>query len=652
MGGSIPDASNAVYFPVTVNGLAVGGITPTFGLKQVCLTITHTYDSDLEAKLIAPDGTTITLFAGVGGGDDNFTNTCFNTDSGNIAITAGAAPFTGAFLPQGSMGNFNNGQDGNGIWTLYVKDNALADTGSVMDWSITFDTNAPAPYVLNSNLPLVVLNTNGQTIPTDTKIFAKMKVIDNGRGNRNQTNDVGNVYQGLVNISVRGATSAGYPQKPYSITTYKADSTTDTNVVILNMPAEHDWVLISNYNDKSFLRNSLIYKLFNDMGHYAVRTRHCEVMLNGDYMGIYVFMEKIKRDANRVNISKLKTTDTSGNSLTGGYIFEHNYLDQGWTSAYAPDSCNNRFYEYLYNYPSGALIHPKQASYIKKTIDTLESRLYSPYYLDSIRGYRPKVNMSSFAAYMLCNELAWNNDGFKKSMYFHKNKDSNDPTIHAGPIWDFDWSMKRMPWTPADYSGWMYKTPPCEGDVLFLPWWNIMMTDTIFQNTVQCHWQRHRQRTFSTVAINQYIDSMANLLNEAQQRHFAKWALLGTVSGTPEQLPYSSTFQEELDTLKSILQKRMEWIDTHLPGQCIIPVTQALQKTQTPGLNAYPNPTNDEFIIEIEKPTNLQIINSLGQVLIQLKVFNNQHISTATLPNGMYTLLAEGYKASSLVVRK
>ncbi len=630
-GGSIPDAAPAVYFTLNISGLPVVPLNHTFGLVQVCIHINHSYDGDLEAKLIAPDGTVVSLFTNIGGGGANFTGTCFDSSSSSLPIGGSTPPFTGTFLPEGCLGNINNGQNGNGVWTLMVKDDAASDTGSVIDWQLTFGSNAPTPLVMNSDIPLVILNTNGQTILDGTRIFSKMKIIDNGPGSVNHSTDAGNVFDGNIDISIRGASSASYPQKSYVLTTYRSDTSADSNVVVFGMPSEHDWILLSGYNDKSFIRNTLMFTLFNSMGYYATRTRHCEVMLNREYVGVYIFVEKIKRDANRVNISKLRRSDTTGDQLTGGYIIEHNFPIPGWTTHYAPDSCNTRFYEFKYNYPSFDSIQPQQDMYIQHVIDTLENRLYGTSPLDTTWGYRPKINTSSFVDYLLCNEMSWNNDGFKKSMFFHKNKDSHDPTLHAGPIWDFDWSLKRMPWTPADYSGWMYTEDPCNGDVLFLPWWKIMMSDTIFQNEVRCHWEYFRQHSFHTDSINRYIDSMALILNQAQQRHFARWTILGINVGTPEAPPFSLSYQEEIDTLKSITQKRMLWMDANLPGHCYNPynpnpVTSAIaiQNTNTNMLKCSPNPVVNTFNISYkgDGPTTLKIYSYLGQLMQTQKILS------------------------------
>lgn len=142
----------------------------------------------------------------------------------------------------------------------------------------------------------------------------------------------------------------------------------DTAVALLGMPKESDWLLMNTWNDRSFIRNPLMYQLFSAMGHYATRFRFCEVFINGSYEGIYQFTEKIKRDPQRINISKLKATDVAGDSLTGGYVFKHDYVidSSGWLSDVAPAACANNKTRYPYVYPDRDNIQPAQATYIRE----------------------------------------------------------------------------------------------------------------------------------------------------------------------------------------------------------------------------------------------------------------------------------------------
>lgn len=178
----------------------------------------------------------------------------------------------------------------------------------------------PSHQFQSSNLPIVIIDTYGQEIPDEPKILARMGIIDNGEGQRNHLHDPRNNYDGLIGIEVRGSTTRWFPKKQYAVET-RDHFGNDSTVSLLGFPPEEDWILYAPYSDKSLMRNVLAYKLSNDLGRYASRTRFCELVLNGSYEGVYVLMEKIKRDRNRVNISKLLPTDIAGDAVTGGYIW-------------------------------------------------------------------------------------------------------------------------------------------------------------------------------------------------------------------------------------------------------------------------------------------------------------------------------------------
>ena len=144
---------------------------------------------------------------------------------------------------------------------------------------VNVSANENSIVLESSNLPLVVINTNGGTIVNEPKIMADMKIIYNEGSVVNKPSDPGNIYSGKIGIEIRGRYSASLPQKPYGIETRDAAGN-NLNASILGMPEENDWILLANYNDKTFIRNMLSFHLFQKMGHYAPRHRLCEVIIN------------------------------------------------------------------------------------------------------------------------------------------------------------------------------------------------------------------------------------------------------------------------------------------------------------------------------------------------------------------------------------
>jgi subtilisin-like proprotein convertase family protein len=602
-GGTGPILDNqTIDIPLTVSVPQTSINTTTFGVETICLNLTHTYLADLTIQIVAPDGTVKNLASGIGGGDDDMTNTCFNVNAAT-SISAGTAPFTGTFIPMGQMGAVNNGQNPNGTWYLRVSDNYGADEGVLINWSITFGA-APADYFefSESDLPIVVINTNGNTIDYDIKITADMGIVYNGPGNRNHLIDSFNEYNGKIGIEYRGNYSLSLPQKPYSIELIdNLGVAIDSS--IFGIPAENDWLLLANYNDKSFARNALPNETFASMGNYGVRSHHVDVVLNGEYQGIYLFSEKIKRDSNRVDISKLEPTEILGQDVTGGYIIKVDYWDNSdsWQSNFSPIGFPGLDIHYVYYYPKPDVIVLEQQTYIQNFMDEFETALYAANFDDPNFGYRRYISVPTFIDYLIINELARNVDGYKKSRFLYKDKDHADGTyrkLKAGPVWDFDWALKDM-WSGAeDGSGFMY--PEVDQDVNAPGWYIRLLQDTLFANEVRCRYDDLRRNILSEAYMHNKIDSIAAVVNESQDWHYLTWGHMGAATGTGEVQAPSQTYAEEVQRLKDWLTRRVNWLDINMPGTLNGCSFASLEEISTVSFEVYPNPFISALYLNFE----------------------------------------------------
>jgi hypothetical protein len=488
-------------------------------------------------------------------------------------------------------------------------------------------------YPLNmpdsSELPVIMINTSGQTIVEDVKINALMDIKYNGPGTITYITDSSNIYSGNIGIEIRGASSAEYPQHPYSIETRTATGE-NNNVSILGMPAENDWLLLSNYNDRSLIRNTLAFKLFEEMGHYSVRTSFCELFVNNAYQGIYIFCEKIKQDDDRVDIAKLTPLDNSGDELTGGYILEQNSWNasNSFLSNYSPINHPDFDVHFVYNYPEADEITAAQKSYIASFIDSLEFELYSPDFADPQLGYKKYIDVKSFIDYFLISELSRNIDGFKKSVYFFKDINSNGGKLHAGPVWDFDWAWKNLYACPKmsgiDGSGWSHLINDCATDIYSSDWYIRLFQDSTFFNELRSAYEGYRETILDTARIFAYIDSVRNLVQFAQARHFQKWPILGMSGPAPEIGPFATTYNGELDTLKAWINLRLNWLDINIPNLFTPLSINDLPQNQAGILYYYPNPGNGNFHFEgyINSSTSLQmtVFDLAGRMIDQLSI--------------------------------
>ncbi|MES2515718.1 MAG: CotH kinase family protein [Bacteroidota bacterium] len=621
-GGGISDDGQNNDFTINVNGLAPSALNNTHGLVSVCFNITHTYDSDLNINLIAPDGTNMMLVSGAGGSGNNFTNTCFNQTVTN-SIFSGSAPFTGTFKPMNTLGNANNNQNGNGAWKLRIVDTYAQDVGNLLNWSITFGSNAPLPNVFTaSDLPIVMINTFSQTIVNEPKIDAGMKIIYNGPGVTNYTTDLPNAYNNNIGIEIRGSSSSGFPQKSYGLETRDVNNL-DNDTILLGMPAEHDWILYAPYDDKTCIRNVLSYDIANKTGHYASRTQFCELLINGQYQGIYVLMEKVKRDNNRVDVSKLLPTDISGDQLTGGYIIKVD-RDDGpntyWTSSYNAD--DGTPVNFVYVYPNATDIAPQQKAYIQAYIDTVEDVLASPTFSNPVTGYRKYIGVTTFIDYFLLNELSKNVDGYRLSTFFHKDKYSQGGKLHAGPAWDYNIAWWNADYCQAElYTGWAWNQGTvCPGGWQNNFWWRRLLEDPGYTAELKCRWNELRLTTLSIPVLNNYIDSVAGHLNQAQARHFDLWPILGVYTW-PNPSPIATSYAGEITALKNWILNRITWMDSNLPGVCTVGLSE--NELSDKNVTLSPNPFSHNFNVKLylayQQTVDFQVTDVLGNVVKQLR---------------------------------
>ena len=295
----------------------------------------------------------------------------------------------------------------------------------------------------DSNLPIVIITTdldqNNQPLEIldDPKILASLKIIKRPDGSRNYLSDQNTTaylnYNGRIGIEIRGSSSQALPKKGYGLTTLKADNVSNNNVSILGMPSENDWILNGLAFDPSLIRDYLSYNLSRQIGEYATRTVYCELVINGEYKGLYILQEKVKSSTNRVNVLKIAATDITTPNVTGGYITKADKTTGGdpvaWTmSSYAG------WTDFIHELPKPAAVTTQQNTYIYNQFLNLETTSRNNN-IDLITGYPSVIDIPTFVDFMLINELASNADGYQYSTYFHKDRAGK---LRAGPIWDFN----------------------------------------------------------------------------------------------------------------------------------------------------------------------------------------------------------------------
>lgn len=477
----------------------------------------------------------------------------------------------------------------------------------------------------NSNLPIVIIDTeNGDEIPDDPRIFGSMTVIQRPDGARNFVCDVDNDayldYSGTISIETRGSSSQSVPKKSYGFTTLEDITLENDNVKLLGMPKENDWILNSFAFDDSMMRDYISYAMAREMGQYAVNLKYCEVVINGDYRGLYAVSEKIKRDGDRVDIENLSDVENTFPEVTGGYIIQ---TDR--PTIQDPEAWFNNGAGYIHEKPNADDITLDQSSYIKSVFLNLDQTASNS---NIITGYPSVIDVPSFVDYMLMAEMASNVDAYALSTYYHKDRCGK---LRAGPVWDynltygndlFQWGFDRS-FTDV----WQFEYENTGAD-----FWNDLFADPTFKCYLS---KRFNEVTSSGEPLNynyisNLIDTTTLLISEALIREDQRWNTI-------------DDFPSEIANMKSWIQQRITWMTNNLGG------FSGCDMVQTPSLVitkidynpletvAFPESDDLEFI-EIQN-TGSTIVDLTGIYLIELGV-SYQFPVNATIVAGESIILA------------
>ncbi len=273
-----------------------------------------------------------------------------------------------------------------------------------------------------THLPLIAIDTGGAEIPgrglvdeedrhmgfTTTaegadRITAQMRVMDSAEENNHPT-DAPAVESNVV-IHVRGNSSRYFEKAGYRLEL--VDENGDNNPQsLMGMDAHHEWALHGPYLDKSLMRNYMWYNIAGECMEYAPNVRFCELMLNGEYQGIYVLTELIGsgRDGARLNME----VDARDNTYTG-YLLrldrqdgsEYDRLNSLTTYSYR----NEMELKLEVEFPGEKKLTPEIKEAIKTDFSAFEKGLYSYDYDSRKYGYRAQVDVDSFVDYLILNEF-------------------------------------------------------------------------------------------------------------------------------------------------------------------------------------------------------------------------------------------------------
>ena len=415
---------------------------------------------------------------------------------------------------------------------------------SVQDFSspITYDVEmydgSSRQYVVRlkspNDFPTVYLFTDGGAkIADKTNYVAGHIRIEDPLGEYSDCESVD------LRMAVKGrgnSTWSYFPKKPYHIKL-------DEKASVYGMPANRDWIVMANYNDKSLLRNEVAFELSRICGFsWTPRFVPAELYLNNKYMGLYEFGDHKEVAKHRVNI----------NPDDGDFYLELEcYPDEPynfWTSMSVP---------LTYKDPDTPTATQRKA--LEGFFSEFESALQGDQFSSLSQGYAAYIDIKSFIDNYIIQELTKNYDGnLHKSSFFTKEKDGKLEFYH---IWDFDLSLGNCNFFPGEVGN-----GPENFYVRYYGfqgygwgWYYRLFQDKNFKYKVRNRWNELKPQLDG---IPDFIDQRADYIREAAGRNFKTWDILRT--NVWSQVKICGSFQAEVDYLKQFYTERLEWLDTEI----------------------------------------------------------------------------------------
>ena len=209
--------------------------------------------------------------------------------------------------------------------------------------------------------------------------------------------------------------------------------------------------------------------------------------------------------------------------------------------------------EFYFVDPSHEEITPVQKSWLKRHLNDFEAALYGPHFRDPVKGYRAYIDSDSFIDYHLITEATKNADGYRFSVFYHKDRGGR---IKADPIWDWNLSFgnvnTKQGWIP-EYWFWP------QLDDREYTWYRRLFDDPDFGQRYVDRWSQLRTNVLATKKILARVDEWSALLQESQKRNYEKWPILGRAIN-PNYF-VGATYEEEVAWMKKFIEARLDWIE-------------------------------------------------------------------------------------------
>ena len=385
-----------------------------------------------------------------------------------------------------------------------------------------------------TNLPTVIINTeNAQEIVSkENEISSNVYIISENGTNLLSTSETG----------VRGRGNASwdqFPKKPYRLKFKSKQSP-------LGAPASaKKWTLISNYSDKSLMRNILAFEASRRFGQaYTPYCHPVDVIVNGEYRGCYQLCDQVEAAEGRV-------------PAKDGYLIEIDAY--AWKEVSAFWSWKGT--PVTIKHPDEDDITDAQRNHIESFFNQMETAALGSDFTDPEKGYRKYLDLESFLRNLLVGDFCGNTD-LLWSVYMYK--DAADGKLYTGPTWDHDLSFDN------DYrshpinnnNDFIFLTVPSPAsDAVREMTRKIVKEDPQAKQMLAELWTEAYENG-SLKTLPDYLDQTYLLLQESQELNFKRWKILNQQVHMNFQA--LGSYEAEVQFVKKCIEERLVKFDQYV----------------------------------------------------------------------------------------
>ncbi|MBQ9910655.1 MAG: CotH kinase family protein [Lachnospiraceae bacterium] len=400
-----------------------------------------------------------------------------------------------------------------------------------------------AAAVTCTGIPMVTVETSDGKAPTASKEKHKGRLrIYYPDGTVYDSNEW--LSDGDFEIHVHGNATVLFPKHPYKLKLPKKADLIDPSS---GKDKDKEWVLLANYSDKTLLRNQTgfyVSSLFNGiLGNerlYVPNARFVDVVLNGEYLGVYTLADQVKEGKARGAVNE-KESDPGGIGFVAEYEYNYYRQEPKWFLS------ERQQYPYTFKYPkTDDENFDEHMAYFRDYIEEFEEVLYE----DESDAWTEYIDVESFARWFLTHNIT---ASFDTNLFFTKKTSDNTSKLVMGPVWDFEWSFGI---------GWYDGARPRDPAYRCTDYWYFeeLLTRPEFVLELSRQWEE-LNRTYLDLAgvITGQMDAFADEISVAQQLNFRKWKILDKKISAGA-MPMGS-YEAELEVDRAFVQNRLEWVD-------------------------------------------------------------------------------------------